>query len=160
MKHWISALLAAAAWVVSGCAMQPYVPVETTEVVELPGQKQKDIYNKTRQWFSQYFVSGESVVDYENAETGTIIGNGIATFGGDPLGIVTYRIHYNIRIDTKDGKLRAATKIIKHTNTDSKSTYEVSYLTEDRNSKAKAQISTVVSDIKKYVSERKDDGNW
>ena len=159
MKNQTSVLLATFV-LVAGCAMQPYVPVETTEVVDLPGHKQRDIYNKTRQWFSQYFVSGKSVVDYENPEAGTIIGNGVATIGSDPFGVITYQIHYNIRIDTKDEKLRAATKIIKHTNTDSKSTYDVGYLAEDRNAKAKAHVSTIVADIKKYVSERKDDSKW
>jgi len=159
MKQQAAVLLVTFA-LVGGCAMQPYVPIETAAVVELAGQKQRDIYNKTRQWFSQYFVSGASVVDYENQETGTIIGNGVATIGSDPFGLITYRIHYNIRIDTKDEKLRAVTKIIKHTNTDSKSTYDVSYLSEDRNAMATAHISTIVADIKKYVKERKDDSNW
>jgi hypothetical protein len=144
----------------AGCAMQPFVPTETTEVVDLPGQKQRDIYNKTRQWFSQYFVSGKSVVDYENPEAGTIIGNGIADIGTDPLGMIKYRIQYNIRIDVKDEKLRAITKIIKHTNTDSSSTYDVSSITDDRNAKARAHVSAIVADIKKYVSSRKDDSKW
>lgn len=159
MKQRTSLLVITAA-LFAGCAMQPYVPIETSEVVDLPGQKQRDIYNKTRQWFSQYFVSGESVVDYESPETGTIIGNGVATIGTDPLGLITHRIHYNIRIDTKDDKLRAVTKIIKHTNTDSTSTYDVGYLSEERNAKARAHVSTIVADIKKYVAERKDDSNW
>ena len=155
MKRPTSVLVAAFALIV-GCATQPYVPVETTEVIDLPGQKQRDIYNKTRQWFSQYFVSGRSVVDYESPEAGTIIGNGIATIGSDPFGIIKYNIHYNIRLDMKDEKLRAVTRIIKHTNTDTKSTYDVTYSTEDRDAKAKAHVSTIVADIKKYVSEGKD----
>lgn len=151
-----SALVATFALLV-GCATQPYVPIETTEVVDLPGQKQRDIYNKSRQWFSQYFVSGKSVVDYESAEAGTIIGNGIATIGSDPFAVIKYNIHYNIRLDMRDEKLRVVTRIVKHTNTDNKSTYDVTYATEDRNAKAKAHVSTIVADIKKYVSARKDD---
>jgi hypothetical protein len=139
----------------AGCAMQPHVPTETTEVVDIPGQKQKDIYNKTRQWFSQYFVSGKSVVDYENAEVGTIIGNGIADNGSDPLGLITYKFRYNIRIDTKDEKFRVVTKIIEHTNTDGKSTYTVNMVTEERNAKAVARVSTIVADIKKYITDSK-----
>jgi Domain of unknown function (DUF4468) with TBP-like fold len=159
MKQLKFALLATLVLVAS-CATQPYVPIETTEVVNLPGQKQRDIYNKTRQWFSQYFVSGKSVVDYENAEAGTIIGNGVANIGRDPLGLIAYDIHYNVRIDMKDEKLRAVTRIIKHTNTDHKSTYDVSYSSEERDAKAKAHISMIVADIKKYVSDRKDDTKW
>ena len=87
----------------SGCVTtQPYVPQEIVEVVEIPGKSKDEIFTKSRQWFSQYFVSGESVVDYEDQAAGTIIGNGIAGLGYDPFGIVHYDIHYNIRIDIKD----------------------------------------------------------
>lgn len=144
----------------TGCATQPFVPTETTEVVDIPGQKQRDIYNKTRQWFSQYFVSGKSVIDYENPESGTIIGNGIADIGTDAIGIIKHRIHYNIRIDVKDEKLRAITKINKFTNTDSSSTYDVLYITEEKNAKAKAHVSAIIADIKKYVNGKNDDNKW
>jgi hypothetical protein len=148
------------AFLVAGCAMHAYVPVETTEVVSIEGKNQRELYNKTRQWFSQYFVSGESVIDYEDPSTGTIIGNGVAGIGTDPLGLIRYRIHYNIRIDTKDGKFRVVTKIIKHTNTDSTSTYNVGHITEERNKKALAHVATLVEDIKKYVTDAKLDSSW
>src|SRR3954469_20214384 len=149
MKQHTVLLVATLVFLAAGCATQPVVPTEITEVVDLPGQKQRDIYNKTRQWFSQYFVSGKSVVDYESPEAGTIIGNGIADIGTDPVGIIKYQIHYNIRVDVKDEKLRAITKVNKHTNTDSSHTYDVGYITDDRSAKAKAQVSAIVADIKK-----------
>jgi len=138
------------------------VSVETTEVVEVQNQNQKEIYAKARQWFSQYFVSGKSVVDYEDPETGTIIGNGIAQIGTDPFGLIKYNIEYNIRIDTKDGKFRVVTKIIKHTNTDTNGTYDVNYLSKDRESLAVQHVSKIVSDINKYVIDPKIDNksNW
>ena len=89
MKKYTVIVLATFAFVV-GCAMQPFVPTEATEVVDFPGQKQRDIYNKTRQWFSQYFVSGKSVVDYENpatlqlvleSESVAVIGKPVRPFG-------------------------------------------------------------------------------
>ena len=135
-----------------GCATQQFQPVELTNVVTIPNKDQKAIYNKTRQWFSQYFVSGESVIDYEDKEAGTIIGNGIAKIGSDPFGFVQYNIKYNVRIDTKDGKFRALTKISQHTNTDSKSTYTVYNVSKDRAADAEKHVNKIVTDIKNYVS--------
>lgn len=145
-----------------GCVAQQYQPIETTEVVKVSNQDQKAIYNKTRQWFSQYFVSGKSVVDYEDPETGTIIGNGIARIGSDTFGLIQYKIKYNIRIDTKDGKFRAITTIIEHTNTDSSSTYTVHNVSEERTNDAINHVSKIVNDIKAYVTDKKhkSDSNW
>jgi len=134
-----------------GCATQQFKPVELTEVVEVGNKDQETIYNRTRQWFSQYFVSGKSVIDYEDKKEGTIIGNGIASIGSDPFGLIQYKIEYNVRIDTKDGKFRALTKIIKHTNTDSKSTYAVYAVSEERAADASKHVSKIVADIKAYV---------
>lgn len=157
-KFLLVGLLAGSA-LIAGCAMQPVVPVEATETISIPGQSQRDIYKKSRQWFSQYFVSGKSVVDYENPEAGTIIGNGIAKIGST-MGVVVNEIHYNIRIDTKDEKFRVVTKIIKHTNTDSSSTYDVGYVTSERNADALAHVATIVANIKKYVTDTKHDPSW
>jgi hypothetical protein len=142
---------------VSGCAMKQYKPVEVESVVNIPSLDQKVIYNKARQWFSQYFVSGKSVVDYENPEEGTIIGNGVANIGSDPFGMIQYNIKYNVRIDTKDGKFRALTKINEHTNTDSSSTYTVSYIGNERSNDAINHVAKIVSDIESYVNNKKLD---
>ncbi|MDZ4288983.1 MAG: DUF4468 domain-containing protein, partial [Prosthecobacter sp.] len=96
------------------CVTQPTVPVETTEVVEVSGQGQRAIYDKSRQWFSEYFVSGESVVDYEDPQAGTIIGKGVGKIGTYPLGIIEYNIKYTLRIDTKDGRFKVSAKVLQH----------------------------------------------
>ncbi len=139
---------------VSACkATQPYTPVVVTNVVEIE-KSQADIYNKVRQWFSEYFVSGESVIDYEDAATGTIIGNGVASIGSDPFGIIQYKIHFSIRVDTKDGKFKIEYKINKHTNSDSTNgTYNVAHITEDRNNLAKQEVEKITANLEKYLKQ-------
>ncbi|MCP4700485.1 MAG: DUF4468 domain-containing protein [Gammaproteobacteria bacterium] len=157
-RTFVAATLVAA---LSGCvSMKTFQPTEITEVVDLPGKSKTEIFRSARQWFSQYFVSGESVVDYENEETGTIIGNGIADAGNDAFGIISYEIHYNIRIDVKDGKLRAATKVIKHTNTDTEKTYVVHYLSAEREQAAEQQVKRIVSEMKAYILSSKTESDW
>lgn len=147
----------------TGCkATPPYAPVEITKVVNTPSQDKKELFKKTRQWFSHYFVSGESVIDYEDQESGTIIGNGIANIGTDPFGLIAYKIKYNIRIDTKDGKFRALTKVLGHMNTDSNSTYDVRYVPADRIALAEGHVNKIVQDIESYINNKKlnDNSSW
>lgn len=147
----------------SGCVTTaPYQPTEVKSVVDVPGQSQKEIYDKTRQWFSQYFVSGESVVDYEDPETGTIIGNGIAGIGSDVFGIIQQKIKFNIRIDTRDGQFRALTNIHEHTNSDTSQTYRVNVVPQSRAEKAENHVNQIVEDIKAYVldSRHATDADW
>lgn len=135
----------------SSCATEPHVPAENAQVLTVSGQSKSTLFNKSRQWFSQYFVSGESVVDYESASAGTIIGKGIANVGGDAFGIITNKVHYTIRVDTKSGRMRVTTKIIKHTNTDSQRTYDVSRVSAARAGKAEQHLKGVVRDLERYV---------
>jgi len=148
-------------WIV-GCATVAIVHEEKVSIVEVSGQSQDEIFNKTRQWFSDYFVSGKSVVDYEDHKTGVIIGKGIANYGSDTFGIITYSVDYTIRIDTKDGKFKVTTKIIKHTNTDLNQTYPVFvFYDNERETSAVAHLDKLVNDIRAYVMTPKSKkSNW
>lgn len=147
----------------SGCQSTAieHKTTEITETVQIPNKSQEEIYNKTRQWFSQYFVSGESVVDYEDKATGTIIGNGIAENGSQLGGLIIHKFEYNIRIDTKDEKLRAVVKIIKHTNTDSNNgTYTAQYIEPERKDLAEAKVKILVQEIKDYILTTPTNDDW
>lgn len=155
-------LLAAAISIsVSGCvSTETYKPVELTNFIEVQDMDQKVLFNKTRQWFSEYFVSGESVIDYEDKEAGTIIGNGIADVGSEAFGIIQHGIHFTLRVDTKDGKLRVLTKIIKHTNSDSTNgTYDAVYVAEDRIVKAKVEIDLLVKSLENHI-QKQTNSDW
>lgn len=141
--------------VVLGCVIQ-YEPIETTEVINIPDQSKESIYNKTRQWFSEVFVSGESVIDYENPEIGTIIGNGRGTIGS--VFLITHEIEYKIRIDIKDGKLRVSAKILRHINHTEDSTYTVTYkITKNRDQKAINYIKKTVENMELYITKQRQD---
>ncbi len=144
----------------SQCAMPQYTPLETTKVVTVSGVNQKEVFNRCRQWFSEYFVSGESVVDYEDAQVGTVIGKGVGKIGSDPLGIIAYHIRYTIRIDTKDGRMKITTKILNHTNNDGqRAPYDVNYIPQSRNDKAVRHMAEIVSEIERYVTTTRGDSS-
>jgi len=156
-KYTLTTIMITLLLSLTGCVTTKYKQVEVTSVVNVPNQNQAALFQKTRQWFSHYFVSGESVVDYEDAESGVIIGNGIADIGSDPFGIISYSIKYNIRIDTKDNKFRAITKIIEHRNTDSDRTYTMSHVSEGRITDAESKVNEIVNNIEAYVTDKKLD---
>lgn len=144
---------------VTACqATQSYTPVVVTNIVDIE-KSQSEIYNKARQWFSEYFVSGESVIDYEDSATGTIIGNGVADIGTDPFGFIKYKIHFSIRVDTKDGKFKTEYKINKHTNSDSTNgTYNVLSVSEGRNNLAKQEVEKITANLESYL--KQGASNW
>ncbi|MEA3587943.1 DUF4468 domain-containing protein [Pseudidiomarina sp. 1APP75-27a] len=144
----------------TGCqATTPYTPETVTNVVEV-SESQETIYNKARQWFSEYFVSGESVIDYEDPSTGTIIGNGVATIGTDPFGLITHKINFSVRVDTKDNKFKVEYKIIKHTNTSDGQTYDVVNVSEDRREKAKQEVEKITADLRQYIQSSSANDDW
>jgi len=145
---------------ISGCAMKGHVPVPIADVRNAPNLSKEQIYNRARQWFSEYFVSGKSVVDYEDKATGTIIGNGVAE-NGSSLGIVAYSFRYTLRIDTKDGRFKTTTTVVKHMNTDSDhGTYDANYVSEDRENTAKAKVKSIVDSLHSYILKNAGTSNW
>ena len=144
----------------SSCTVQQYSPVQKEQVINASGQSQREIYNKSRQWFSHYFVSGKSVVDYEDPQSGSIIGNGISKIGSDPFGIIQYNIRYTIRVDTKDGRFKVTTNVIEHTNLDNqRPEYNAGVVSKSRDDMASKHIQEVVNNLKNYVSSRSHSSN-
>lgn len=82
------------------------------EIIEVPGNTQQKIFEKSKQWIALNFVSAKKVIEYENASEGKIIGNGSATVYFETVGAMTGKISYPIPIpfvmveDIKDGKAR------------------------------------------------------
>ena len=136
-------------------------PIEINEVVSVPNQTKIEIYTKARQWFTNYFISGESVIDYEDKESGTIIGKGVAENGNINY-VVPSRINYKIKVDTKDNKMRVSVNLINYTQHTS---YDIGYVnspftTEKSEKKARATMEKAISSLKEYVLSSKNMSDW
>ena len=75
------------------------------EVVREVDMPKDAIYQGANQWIAEKFVSAKRVIELQDQETGTIIGNGISQIPG-PLPFTTMPLRFKLRIDMKDGKLR------------------------------------------------------
>jgi len=95
-----------------GCAgLQPVADVDRTfqRVVQAPGYSEEQIFNGTKIWIAENFNSAKAVLEYENKNGGTIIGNGIIPYpcrGIDCLAKSNWKVPFTMRVDIKDQKFR------------------------------------------------------
>lgn len=90
---------------------EPITDEERTivQVYEAPGFTKDQLYTTARMWIAQNFKSAKAVIEYENKDEGTIIGNGNIPFpckGFDCLGFGDTRVPFTMKVETKDGKIR------------------------------------------------------
>ncbi len=79
-----------------------------TYIVELKDIPKTKIYEKTKQWIASTFKSAKAVIEYDNKEEGTLIGNTIIdrTSSITMSGSSTTSWLASMRVDTKDGKMK------------------------------------------------------
>ena len=96
--------------VMAGCAGLDRAPDANKPiefVLDVPGKTKDQLFSASKSWIAETFVSGKSVIDDADKDSGRIIAKGrikhpcVKGFAcGDKL------IGFTLRIDTKEGKLR------------------------------------------------------
>lgn len=83
---------------------------EVLEIIELPNVSQKQVFDASKIWMAQSFKSSNSVIQYEDASTGTIIGKGNMDYPckgtWSCLAHSNNLVLFTLKIDTKDNKAR------------------------------------------------------
>jgi len=116
MKHSIASIITFLGCFVVGTAIAA-TPVQLAEinkpveqVFEAPGHTKDEIYNAAKIWIAESFRSAKAVIEYDNKDEGTIIGNGLIPYpckgAFDCLGKPDWKVRFTVRIDTKDDKFR------------------------------------------------------
>lgn len=90
MKKYAALFLLA--FLFAGCmpAMIPTGSATVQKVIEIPGVSKDVIYERSRIWIAKTFHSSKAVIEYENKETGVIIGNGVANYAVKNTGSLLY----------------------------------------------------------------------
>lgn len=89
-----------------GCMHIPkYHPVSKEDlviqkVVNIPGFTKNQIFEQSKIWIAMNFKSAKAVIEYENKEQGTLIGNGILPN--------VWSLCFTMKIDIKDEKLKVS----------------------------------------------------
>lgn len=101
-------IIAVMIFVICGCAgMQGKPPGYVPEkIVSVPGLTKNQIFDQTKIYIAENFKSAKAVLEYENKETGTIIGNGVSKYPSDGIRGSSWTISYTMRVDIKDERYR------------------------------------------------------
>lgn len=101
--------------ILTGCVSMQYEPISEndrtiTSITEAKGLPKEKIYTGAKIWIAENFKSAKQVIEYENKEDGTIIGNGVVNYpcqgGMDCIVKADWKVPFTMRVDTKDEKFR------------------------------------------------------
>lgn len=105
--------------VLGGCSTN--VPVKDADksfnkVIELPNTPKNTIYESAKMWLAERFVSAKAVTQYDNKESGQLIGKGSMDYPCDTtfecMGTPNWKVKFTIKVDVKDNKARMTFKQI------------------------------------------------
>ena len=100
MKRFLAGMLVM--MLLSGCAGHQILlsqEMQVQRVIDMTDTPKNTLFDKSRMWFASAFAKANSVIQYENKENGTIMGNGVATISSD-------RLKFAISTEVKDNKAR------------------------------------------------------
>jgi len=112
MRRWGQLVYGMISLFLAGCVgFQPITDADRTfeRVVEVPGCSKEQIFNGTKIWIAETFKSAKAVLEYEDKDTGTIIGNGIIPYpcsGLEYIAKADWKVPFTMRVDIKDRKFR------------------------------------------------------
>jgi hypothetical protein len=98
--------------VMAGCAAVQPVPESNRTfdaVFDTPGASKDQIFSATKIWIAETFRSAKAVIEYENKEEGTLIGNGIVPYPCGGIECVAkgdWSVPFTMRVDMKDQKFK------------------------------------------------------
>lgn len=86
---------------------------EYQKIVDIPNTSQKKIYDGSKQWFAKNFHDSNSVIKYDNAEKGSIIGKGSMSMPCQGGALACYNVkdqslRFTVKVDSKDNRARVS----------------------------------------------------
>ncbi len=135
----------------AGCQTIPVSSSEESEIFDVDGSKEF-VYEKSRQWFSEAFISGESVVDYESKSTGTIIAKFTMNLGQDLVWGGTQYARAQMKVETKEDRIRVSTIILEHSLVREGRTIVATNISQTRADLADQQLKDIKGQLIEYIS--------
>ena len=154
-----------------GCAgMQSVSEGPIEKIVSVRGFSKNQIFDRTKIYIAENFRSTKAVLEYENKETGTIIGNGKIKYPATGFGATALKdwtVNFTMRVDIKDGRFRCTFSNLRLLSPESydrisgvKPRGEREIKTEAEYDEIKAELLKIPDKIKAYVIGSKQTDNW
>lgn len=77
------------------------------KIIDIPGKEKNELYINANSWFVENFNSAESVIEFQDKESGKIMGKYVYTYNE---GMYYHTVRQVISIDLKDEKVRITIK--------------------------------------------------
>jgi hypothetical protein len=111
MRFWMKLVLSVIFLFIVSCASVPLTEEDRTieKVFDAPGYSKDQVFDATKIWVAENFRSAKAVLEYENKDAGTIIGNGSIPYpckGLECIGASDWKVPFTMRVDVKDQKFR------------------------------------------------------
>ena len=92
----------------SGCASQ--VPATKDElnhefILNFPGKTKAQMFDKTSKWIANSFRSAKSVIEYQDKESGSIVGNGNTEIKVEGA-LIGSTLGFTMNVDIRDERMR------------------------------------------------------
>jgi hypothetical protein len=93
--------------------------VTFTRVIEVPGVSKDDLYSRVLSYFTYNYNRGDDIVQIQDKEQGLIVGKGMypEVHVGRSIAKTTVDVSHILRVDIKDGRLRAMISLTEYRNT-------------------------------------------
>ena len=140
---------------ISGCggygrAVSPY-ELESLTVYDVPNLKKDEIFERSKIWIAKTFKSAKAVIEYEDKETGVIVGNGAVTCHAN-AGLAEFNVLFTLEEEIKDGKIRIK---INNVHTQRGIKFYEAYKQE-----AMAKIEALKQDLHDYLLQASNKSDW
>ncbi len=139
---------------------------EYSEVVEINNTPQKTIYDAAKIWVAKSFKSSNSVIQYEDATTGTILGKGNMAYPCkgflNCIAHEGYIVFFTLKIDTKDNKARVtfSDMSIKVPANSMMEAFEIEVKSQADKTNVEQTLKQIISTFQTSVQQASVDTNW
>ncbi|WP_296244736.1 MULTISPECIES: DUF4468 domain-containing protein [unclassified Psychrobacter] len=112
MRNTFLAVTAASFLAVTGCATMEQVKqppmTQYQKVIDIPNTSKDEVYEGARQWFAKSFRDSNSVLRYQDKESGSIIGKGNAKMSCSGMACIgtPRNLQFTVKVDAKDNRAR------------------------------------------------------
>lgn len=104
VRRYLTLALVSASLFIVGCATNSGgQPLSYQNIHTIDGKEKEELYTASRYWIASRFRDSSQVIEFEDPEGGSIMGNGVSdiVFLGQEI-----PVRFSVKIDTQDEKIR------------------------------------------------------
>lgn len=132
----------------TGLDPMPAEYAQTEYIIDLQGNSQQQIYQRSRQWAAETYVDANEVIKYASKEEGKIIAKGMGTVSD----MVTRYYSYTLVIDIKPNKARLTFKDVQGVRL--RGIYPPSFGLESQRNQAFAHFRELKAQYANYITKQ------